>query len=613
MLGYLNKVWATLSKPPGKENCTINEFFDFGFTGLPHKIFARDAFESDAAKLRTRFVNPASSDYLFKPEYHKHIPADGFPMFAEGIWTKIVGNKDLDLPTQTQLLAQHRCDEIAKEVYDELFLVGTSKFKEPLHQGSVLESFGSESNEIVDKVLAEFDLAASRYHTEVYKSKRKELFKKMSTGLHVMYMQLLTNLHRKSLDLFTTTLQLKLTSEDGQGGQFALNLRESVAAAENYFVTIAEQAKLKNSDWTCTTALSVLLEEINKFGTEKRNEAIQNLLKSLEKFTASGLSDSVQMILNEASPSMWKDVLVAFQDVLSAAEIQLRKKLQGFEASPAESDKYSKSLRWLSWTVLMDLLKKEVSDDAILKRLRSRFESKFRYDDAGVPRLWKLDDPIDAHFKSATENAEKVLVLFCRMDFPLTSLGDDIIENDKFDPSCVVLLSAGRLQSIRERFKKDADGLYIEAKRSMVMTTAKIPYWFVALTVVLGWNEFMAVLRNPFYFAMLIITLAGLYATWYMGMIGPAYHVIKATVKEVAHQTKDQLESRGVHVDQLFTGHMFEESATSGSKTAEAATPKRTSSMRKEVVGEEIEMVQPPGGFTPERVIRERKGFSDDQ
>jgi hypothetical protein len=72
-------------------------------------------------------------------------------------------------------------------------------------------------------------------------------------------------------------------------------------------------------------------------------------------------------------------------------------------------------------------------------------------------------------------------------------------------------LGASRLQAIRDRFKKEADVLFIEAKRSMVVTTAKIPYWFVTLTVVLGWNEFMAVLRNPVYFTLLLIVLSGMY------------------------------------------------------------------------------------------------------
>lgn len=60
-----------------------------------------------------RFNDPENQDFVFKPEYHKRIPADGYHIYASGIWDKVLTNKDLDLPTQQELLAQYRCDEIS--------------------------------------------------------------------------------------------------------------------------------------------------------------------------------------------------------------------------------------------------------------------------------------------------------------------------------------------------------------------------------------------------------------------------------------------------------------------------------------------------------------------
>lgn len=61
----------------------------------------------------SRFNDPKDPNYVFRPQYHKRIPADGYHMYASGIWDKILSNKDLDLPTQQELLAQYRCDEIS--------------------------------------------------------------------------------------------------------------------------------------------------------------------------------------------------------------------------------------------------------------------------------------------------------------------------------------------------------------------------------------------------------------------------------------------------------------------------------------------------------------------
>lgn len=60
-----------------------------------------------------RFNDPTNADFVFKPEYHKRIPADGYHIYASNIWDKVLTNKDLDLPTQQELLAQYRCDEIS--------------------------------------------------------------------------------------------------------------------------------------------------------------------------------------------------------------------------------------------------------------------------------------------------------------------------------------------------------------------------------------------------------------------------------------------------------------------------------------------------------------------
>jgi hypothetical protein len=57
-------------------------------------------------------MDKRDENYVFKPRYHKRIPADGFPHYASAIWEKIITNRDLDLPTQQELLAQYRCDEI---------------------------------------------------------------------------------------------------------------------------------------------------------------------------------------------------------------------------------------------------------------------------------------------------------------------------------------------------------------------------------------------------------------------------------------------------------------------------------------------------------------------
>ena len=91
------------------------------------------------------------------------------------IWSQILQNKDLDLPTQQQLLSQFRCDEISKETFDA--------FKQEI---SLHEPYSASANafdgkfldkalQLRAKYLQQFELEAHRYHPEVVREKQEEL------------------------------------------------------------------------------------------------------------------------------------------------------------------------------------------------------------------------------------------------------------------------------------------------------------------------------------------------------------------------------------------------------------------------------------------------------
>lgn len=82
----LNRIWDSLSKPEGMKDCQLSDFFDLSFTGLPHKVLVPDKFEDEVRNLRKRFTDKNREDYVFRPAYHKRIPADGVAFYMEGIW-----------------------------------------------------------------------------------------------------------------------------------------------------------------------------------------------------------------------------------------------------------------------------------------------------------------------------------------------------------------------------------------------------------------------------------------------------------------------------------------------------------------------------------------------
>ncbi len=82
----LKRIWESLSKPTELSDRQLSDYFDLAFTALPHKILAADKFESEVRNLRGRFVDKDNADYVFKPAYHKRIPADGVSFYMENIW-----------------------------------------------------------------------------------------------------------------------------------------------------------------------------------------------------------------------------------------------------------------------------------------------------------------------------------------------------------------------------------------------------------------------------------------------------------------------------------------------------------------------------------------------
>lgn len=83
------------------------------------------------------------------------------------------------------------------------------------------------------------------------------------------------------------------------------------------------------------------------------------------------------------------------------------------------------------------------------------------------------------------------------------------------------------------RFRKDADAYYVEAKRSTVASIAQIPTWMYGLLLVLGWNEAMFILFNPLYFTLLLLAAASAYVVNQLGLAGPLMQVTKTVAGEV--------------------------------------------------------------------------------
>jgi len=144
---------------------------------------------------------------------------------------QVQNNKDLDLPTQQELLAQFRCDEIAAVAVSKFLSGGVRDVRKVVERGDVVEGLGAVMAGWRDGAIckisrmallrhwltmeptAHFDHAASRYHKQVYQRKRADLLKTIHTTLHPLFYNQLKNLSKLTVTRFKKALGAGLKGE----------------------------------------------------------------------------------------------------------------------------------------------------------------------------------------------------------------------------------------------------------------------------------------------------------------------------------------------------------------------------------------------------------------
>ncbi|KAF9181382.1 Dynamin-like GTPase that mediates homotypic ER fusion [Haplosporangium sp. Z 11] len=506
--------------PEGLENSKISDYFDFMFTALPHKLLQPEQFEADVERLRHRFTTSSDSNYVFQPQYSKRVPADGLHVYAEAIWEKIMANKDLDLPTQQELLAQFRCDEIANVAF-VVFQGAIKGFRHPIEAGHLVEDLGPKMKQIRESAIKSFDKDASRYHAEVYMRKRTEMLTKANAMLESFYVGQLKNLHKEAISLFSTRLQQSL--QKPEGAEFAKVSSAARKEAADYFLEGAKAIRLDETDWKYDEELVLLEQDLQELAAIQKEKEITKMLTELEKYIKKELDEPVKLTLDHPGPGMWVSVISVFQRIIGDAEVKLHGKAKTFELTENESQELVVNLRRQGWVLLTMKIQEESQGGLILYKLLNQFEEKFQRDDQGLPRVWKPEDDIDTPFSKIRDETVSLIPLYGKIDTfdPTTGTHYRLEPSDDFDfDQSLKVLSETRQQELATELKRKADASYVEAKRSVVATQAKIPPWVGMALIILGWNEFIAVITNPLYLSLTLMLGIPLGVLWYLNMLG---------------------------------------------------------------------------------------------
>ncbi|CAB4255544.1 similar to Saccharomyces cerevisiae YOR165W SEY1 GTPase with a role in ER morphology [Maudiozyma barnettii] len=553
----LENIWKDLSKPASCQDSTIYDFFDLKFVGLSHKILRADKFLEDVKNLGDNFSNKENNDeYLFKPEFHHMLPLDGWSMYSENCWDQIENNKDLDLPTQQILVARFKTDEIMNETLTKYFENYDSNIK-PL----ILENNKDALIEMLVSIKVQstgmYDDLASRYTKQIYLENRIKLLSKINDKFQETIELFIQGTSTELID----SLKKSLSTNDDETSSFneiLIEISKDITTRFHEFISNFKEKDLINEE-----SIAELNAKFTKFLNKKQNELraiqVKSIISQFKKNMNFAIKDNVISYLANPSDDVWDRVMSFFKRSMDELLIKFETtsdnsmKTYDFQVgfTPELNDTIYKRLRYIAWYLLNVTVHDYLKEDAVIGILREKFENSFRYDENDTPILWKDENQIDNAFKIAKEQALNIFGVLCiAKTTDNTEIIPDVrVEDVEVEDDLGIyhlerfahIINEIQKEKILRQFRRQINLSVLDAKRSMITTTTHIPIWVYALIVVLGWNEFMMILRNPLLITLLLLGVVGAYFVNKFDLWGPVLNVVNSAIGETRSTIKDKL------------------------------------------------------------------------
>lgn len=560
----MNRIWADLNKPEECKDSKLVDFFDLKFASISHKHYQPEKFDSDIRKLGDDFSNET---FFANNRYHKKIPIDAWALYSQQIWEQIENNKDLDLPTQQILVSRFKCNEISTALYDEIFDKEFNELtlpeKDPLESCKVFKALRSKCLEL-------YDQQASRYKSAVYLETRKELELKMDLKLKDFQSRILGLLIEKlvtELDsAYAALKKSKTTSNFEETLKYVIDeTLDKFETASSQYILVDDSEVSEIYAQNLKVHSELLMAKLKDFSDRMRNKESTALVNKLGKKFQIKIKEYLIEEVTQPTDDLWDKVMSQFDQIVEKL-LRTYEYGQGYDFQlglKEGNDLLHLKIMKMIWKKYDVLVHDFINEDTVSRILRNVFEDKFKFDDKGLPIVWKDFNQLDSRFNKSKEETLKLLPLLGTMrlsngktvQIPKYNIDENDSEQeldsaseieDDSDPDINTnkfarLLTTKQKAKISKRFKKDADAIYLDAKRSIAANRTSIPPFMYVLLLVLGWNEFMMILRNPILFVLFIILLTGFYFAYNMQMVGPILTITNSVLNQSKTVIKDKL------------------------------------------------------------------------
>ena len=524
ILEDIHKIWKEIKIPEKFAGKGPENFFSFEFITLPHLIYKKDDFNKEIEDLRKRLDKNDQNYFFNNLSSIKNVPADGLKQYVNQIWKDILNDKDLNIPSQREMLANYRCTEIKNKI----LLSHDKEFKD-LYKSSLeknIENIKDTFIDIKNRICTEYEKQACNYEEKVYKNFYNQLIEQISQKLYLCFLNQTKRLIPLIQKFMREELQKKLLTIDDNNDDYmtiATNLKKK------YLDQLLKQLETKRGfdSWKISEKeFSNLFDEIIE---EQKKKALNKLKSStIEKLrTICEQLFNISLENYSKEKNFWKDFNENYLSHFCSKMLPLRIYLR--ENFNCKNEEIIEILREIEQKIFNDT-KKNIARNMrdVSGKIIEQFKRKFCYEkstDYQEQKNWERYEELEIDF-DFKKLREEYLPIFDQLKF--FELMKDILSVIKFEqlPDKIsleteecqkiveqysknnnfeILLKQGDILTLRKKFEMGISDILEDVKRKKEGFKMNIPYWFYALLIFFGYDDVFKLLKSWYIIPILII------------------------------------------------------------------------------------------------------------
>ncbi|CAM8920411.1 unnamed protein product [Rhodiola kirilowii] len=533
----VQKIWDSVPKPAAHKDTPLSDFFHVEVTALSSYEEKEEQFNEQVGQLRQRFFHSIAPGGL-AGDRRGVVPASGFSFSAQQIWKIVKENKDLDLPAHKVMVATVRCEEISNEKYIKFVSNEFWCQLEETVQSGPVSGFGKKISSLLNTYLSEYNSEAIYFDDSVRSAKQKQLEEKLLQLVQPAFQAMLGHIRYETLEMFKEALEKALNNGEG----FSVAAESCTTLFMDQFDERCKDIVIELANWDTSKVRDKFQRDIEAHVAAVRSAKLAELATLYETKLNEALSGPIEALLDEAGEGTWPAIRKLLKQETELAVFGLSSALEGFDMDEISKGKMLAKLNTYAHS-LVELKAKEEAG-RVLMRMKDRFATLFSRDSDSMPRVWTGKEDIRAITKTARSWSLKLLSVMAavRLDEDRDSIestlssaliesgnrvaskraitmGDPLASSSWEEvPSSKTLITPVQCKSLWRQFQTETEYSVTQAIAAQEANKRNNnwmpPPWAMVALVVLGFNEFMTLLKNPLWLGVIFIAYLLIKALW---------------------------------------------------------------------------------------------------